>query len=53
MAWETFLTSGHSTVYGDSVDLGPIRTRAAGIAPPPAKQAGACCGADAGTPGAS
>lgn len=26
VAWETFLTSGSSTVYGDSVDLGPIRT---------------------------
>lgn len=23
--WETFLTSGESTVYGDSADLGPIR----------------------------
>jgi len=26
LSWETFLTSGESTVYGDSVDLGPIRT---------------------------
>jgi catechol-2,3-dioxygenase len=25
LAWETFLTTGESTVYGDSVDLGPIR----------------------------
>src|SRR5579875_2351883 len=25
VSWETFLTSGESTVYGDSVDLGPIR----------------------------
>jgi catechol 2,3-dioxygenase-like lactoylglutathione lyase family enzyme len=33
LSWETFLTSGESTVYGDSVDLGPIRTTA-----------GACCG---------
>ncbi|MEA2790311.1 MAG: hypothetical protein QOG73_2717 [Acetobacteraceae bacterium] len=32
LSWETFLTSGESTVYGDSVDLGPIRT-----------VAGACC----------
>lgn len=32
LAWETFLTSGESTVYGDSIDLGPIRTTA-----------GACC----------
>jgi catechol 2,3-dioxygenase-like lactoylglutathione lyase family enzyme len=29
VSWETFLTSGESTVYGDSVDLGPIRTTAA------------------------
>src|SRR4051812_13107521 len=28
LSWETFLTSGESTVYGDSVDLGPIRTTA-------------------------
>jgi catechol 2,3-dioxygenase-like lactoylglutathione lyase family enzyme len=26
MAWEAFLTKGESTVYGDSMDLGPIRT---------------------------
>jgi catechol-2,3-dioxygenase len=26
LSWETFLTTGESTVYGDSVDLGPIRT---------------------------
>jgi catechol-2,3-dioxygenase len=25
VSWETFLTTGESTVYGDSVDLGPIR----------------------------
>jgi catechol 2,3-dioxygenase-like lactoylglutathione lyase family enzyme len=36
VAWETFLTSGESTVYGDSVDLGPIRTTA---------KPGACCAA--------
>ncbi len=28
LAWETFLTRGESTVYGDSIDLGPIRTTA-------------------------
>jgi catechol 2,3-dioxygenase-like lactoylglutathione lyase family enzyme len=28
VSWETFLTSGESTVYGDSVDLGPIRVKA-------------------------
>lgn len=32
VSWETFLTTGESTVYGDSVDLDPIRTTA-----------GACC----------
>jgi len=26
ISWETFLTSGESTVYGDTIDLGPIRT---------------------------
>ncbi len=36
VSWETFLTSGESTVYGDSVDLGPIRTTA---------KPGACCAA--------
>jgi catechol-2,3-dioxygenase len=35
VSWETFLTSGTSTVYGDSVDLGPIRTAQ-----------GACCTPD-------
>jgi hypothetical protein len=29
LAWETFLTRGESTVYGDSIDLGPIRTTTA------------------------
>jgi catechol-2,3-dioxygenase len=48
LSWETFLTSGESTVYGDSVDLGPIRTTAAApqgacCAPKPAVQT-ACCG---------
>jgi len=27
VAWETFLTVGESTVYGDSIDLGPIRVQ--------------------------
>jgi catechol-2,3-dioxygenase len=34
LAWETFLTRGESTAYGDSIDLGPVRTTA-----------GACCAA--------
>ena len=37
LAWEAFLTSGESTVYGDDIDLGPIR-----IAAP----AAACCAAE-------
>ena len=49
LAWETFLTTGESTVYGDSVDLGAIRT--VGAAPvaasaccaPTAAAATACC----------
>ena len=41
LSWEAFLTSGESTVYGDSVDLGPIRTRGQ------TGQASACCAPDA------
>jgi catechol-2,3-dioxygenase len=40
--WETFLTSGESTVYGDSADLGAIRTASGGLVPS-AALAGACC----------
>jgi catechol 2,3-dioxygenase-like lactoylglutathione lyase family enzyme len=53
VSWETFLTSGESTVYGDSIDLGPIRTArtsaccapdAPAEAPPAeAQPAGGCC----------
>ena len=44
VSWETFLTSGESTVYGDSVDLGPIRLAAgACCAPAPAAET-PCCG---------
>jgi catechol 2,3-dioxygenase-like lactoylglutathione lyase family enzyme len=46
LSWETFLTSGESTVYGDSVDLGPIRTtgsEGACCVPKPAADP-ACCG---------
>lgn len=42
MSWETFLTSGQSTVYGDSADLGAIRTASGGLVPS-AAPAGACC----------
>lgn len=45
LAWETFLTRGDSTVYGDSIDLGPIRTTAETTAPAPtvATAPVACC----------
>jgi len=42
LSWETFLTSGESTVYGDSVDLGPIRTASGACCTPETPQA-ACC----------
>jgi catechol 2,3-dioxygenase-like lactoylglutathione lyase family enzyme len=46
LAWEAFLTSGESTVYGDSVDLGPIRMASAACCAPNAElpPAAACCG---------
>jgi catechol 2,3-dioxygenase-like lactoylglutathione lyase family enzyme len=45
LSWETFLTSGESTLYGDSADLGAIRTASGGLAPGVAvASAGACCG---------
>jgi catechol 2,3-dioxygenase-like lactoylglutathione lyase family enzyme len=42
VSWETFLTTGESTVYGDSADLGAIRTTAAVCRTPETPQ-GACC----------
>ena len=42
LSWETFLTTGDSTVYGDSADLGAIRTTAAARGTPETPQ-GACC----------
>jgi len=42
VSWETFLTTGDSTVYGDSADLGAIRTTAAACCTPETPQ-GACC----------
>jgi catechol-2,3-dioxygenase len=47
VAWETFLTHGESTVYGESVSLEPLGTAAACCgepAPAPAKPAAAGCG---------
>jgi hypothetical protein len=42
LSWETFLTSGESTVYGDSVDPGPTRTTSGACRTPETPQ-GACC----------
>ena len=42
VSWETFLTTGESTVYGDSADLGTIRTTAA-VCCTPETPPGACC----------
>ncbi|MGH6844327.1 MAG: ArsI/CadI family heavy metal resistance metalloenzyme, partial [Methylocella sp.] len=42
LSWETFLTSGESTVYGDSVDLGSSRTTDGACCTPETPQ-GACC----------
>jgi hypothetical protein len=42
LAWETFLTHGESTIYGDSVDLGPIRAASGACCTPETAQ-GACC----------
>ena len=42
LSWETFLTSGESTLYGDSVDPGPIRTTSGACCTPETPQ-GACC----------
>jgi catechol 2,3-dioxygenase-like lactoylglutathione lyase family enzyme len=60
LAWESFLTTGESTVYGDSADLGPIRTvEAAGCTTKPeaaawcAPAATACCGPGADASGGS
>ena len=47
LSWETFLTTGESTTYGDNADLGTIRTTSGVIetsaccAPEPSKVA--CC----------
>ena len=43
VSWETFLTSGESTVYGDSVDLGPIRIAKDTCCTPEPSQS-ICCG---------
>lgn len=43
LSWEAFLTTGESTVYGDSADLGQIRTTKAGACCTPETPQGACC----------
>lgn len=48
ITWETFLTTGESTVYGDRAELGAIRTTAAACCTPQTSQPGrttdtACC----------
>lgn len=63
VAWEAFLTTGDSTIYGDSPDLAPIRSAGAGdcctaetpqdacCGPQPERQAEtACCGPAEGAP---
>jgi catechol-2,3-dioxygenase len=42
LSWETFLTSGESTVYGDSVDLGPIRVAATACCTTETPQSASC-----------
>jgi hypothetical protein len=44
LPWETFLTTGESTNYGDSVDLGPIRVALPACCTNETPQ-GACCAA--------
>jgi hypothetical protein len=43
LSWETFLTTGENTVYGDSVDLGPIRTNKTSACCTPETPQGVCC----------
>jgi catechol 2,3-dioxygenase-like lactoylglutathione lyase family enzyme len=47
LSWETFLTLGESTVYGDNAELGAIRTASGGLVPSheTITPAGACCAA--------
>ncbi len=47
VSWETFLTSGDSTVYGDDADLGSIRTTHGAPRAAAGEPASACCGAPA------
>lgn len=49
IAWETFLTTGESTVYGDSADLGSVRT-VRGIESPSHAAQDSCCAPPSVTP---
>ena len=42
LSWETFLTTGESTAYGNSADFGAIRTATVACCTPESPQ-GACC----------
>jgi catechol 2,3-dioxygenase-like lactoylglutathione lyase family enzyme len=42
LSWETFLTTGESVVYGDSADIGQIRTASSGLRPE-ATASDTCC----------
>jgi len=42
LAWETFLTTGESIVYGDGADMGQVRTASGGLRPG-ATVSDACC----------
>jgi hypothetical protein len=53
LPWETFLTSGESTVYGNSVDLGPIRTAEADCCTPQIPQGAWCASKPELTAGAA
>jgi len=46
LSWETFLTFGASTIYGDNVNLDPLRTPSGACCAPEANAApaaAACC----------
>jgi catechol 2,3-dioxygenase-like lactoylglutathione lyase family enzyme len=49
VSWEAFLTTGASTVYGDSVDLGPIREKGEGACCAPKAAESECCEQGAAT----
>jgi catechol 2,3-dioxygenase-like lactoylglutathione lyase family enzyme len=42
LSWETFLTNGESSVYGDGADIGQVRTASGGLRPV-ATASDTCC----------